>query len=428
LFGQGPFVLTGDSGAVRWIFSQPRSAFAHFNDQLGVVLGDRSVLFMDGEEHRRERHLPMPVFHGGRIRSCGAIMREAAGRELARWPRHDTVIVQPGMARITLEVICKCLSGQADGAHSERLAHHAERFADTAATPALPMAGTVMPRTRIRVLLQRRKDVPLPVRLLSSVPRTLPWREAADSREKTCQAADAEIAACRAGDPRYEGTILKMLTAAKDEAGTGLTDQETRRCAGAANSASCRRSPRDRTCAASSWPRTAVCHYRPAPGRPPEMNLKVTVEHGKCPGTGSCVMLAPEHFQPGADGKALVRCDGGGAGREGTLTGLTQAQSGQVREAAMFQAAYPGAAGTVRRILADDQVAGRLSETHPITLTNDRTPSGSRSNGAFSASGTGGLGPGRGRLGVLAEARRRFPKPVRPAARRWSPSCCAPAC
>jgi ferredoxin len=67
------------------------------------------------------------------------------------------------------------------------------------------------------------------------------------------------------------------------------------------------------------------------------MNLKVTVEHGKCLGTGSCVMLAPEHFQPGADGKALVRCDGGGgAGKEGTLTGLTQAQSDQVREAAMF--------------------------------------------------------------------------------------------
>jgi cytochrome P450 len=84
----------------------------------------------------------------------------------------------------------------------------------------------VIPRTRIRVLLQRRKDVSLPVRLLSSVPRTLLWREVADSREKICQAVDAEIAACRAGDPRYEGTILKMLTAAKDEAGAGLTDQE----------------------------------------------------------------------------------------------------------------------------------------------------------------------------------------------------------
>lgn len=75
------------------------------------------------------------------------------------------------------------------------------------------------------------------------------------------------------------------------------------------------------------------------------MNLKITIEHGKCLGTGSCVMLAVEHFEPGADGKALVRCSGGARSPEGTLTGLTQTQSDQVREAAMF---CPPEAITVR--------------------------------------------------------------------------------
>lgn len=62
--------------------------------------------------------------------------------------------------------------------------------------------------------------------MLSSVPRTLLWREVADSREKICRAVYAEIAACRDGDPRYEGTILGMLADTKDEAGAGLTDEE----------------------------------------------------------------------------------------------------------------------------------------------------------------------------------------------------------
>jgi ferredoxin len=74
------------------------------------------------------------------------------------------------------------------------------------------------------------------------------------------------------------------------------------------------------------------------------MNLKVRIEHGKCLGSGSCAMLAPEHFEPGADGKALVRRDGATA-PEGTLTSLTQDQSDQVREAAMF---CPPEAITVR--------------------------------------------------------------------------------
>lgn len=226
MLGQGPFVLIGDSEAVRWIFSQPRSAFTQANDLVGIVIGDRSVLFMDGEEHRRERHMLMPAFHGERMRSYGAIMREAAERELARWPRRDAVVVRPAMTRITLEVICRCLFGQADGARSQQLQHQVERFLDAAQTPTLFMAGTVLPRTRIRVLLQRRPDVSLPVRLLSSLPRVLLWREVADSREKICEAVDAEIAACRADDPRYEGTILKMLADARDKDGAGLTDEE----------------------------------------------------------------------------------------------------------------------------------------------------------------------------------------------------------
>ncbi len=226
IFGQGPFVLIGDSEAVRWIFSQPRSAFTHANDLVGIVIGDRSVLFMDGDEHRRERQMLMPAFHGERMRSYGTIMRAAAERELARWPREDTVVIRPGMVRVTLEVICKCLFGQADGEDSRRLQHQVERFLDAAQTPTLFMVGTVVPRTRIRVMLQRRTDASLPARLLSSVPRVLLWRAVADSREKICQAVDAEIAACRAGDPRYEGTILEMLVAARDQEGAGLTDEE----------------------------------------------------------------------------------------------------------------------------------------------------------------------------------------------------------
>jgi cytochrome P450 family 110 len=97
---------------------------------------------------------------------------------------------------------------------------------DAAQTPSLFMAASLIPRTRIRVLLQHRTDVSLPVRLLSSVPRTLLWRKVADSRAAIRQAVDAEIAACRAGDPRCDGTILSMLMAARDENGTGLTDEE----------------------------------------------------------------------------------------------------------------------------------------------------------------------------------------------------------
>lgn len=226
LFGQRPMVFVGESEAVRWIFSQPRSAFTNVNDQVGIAIGDRSVLFMDGEEHRRERHMLMPVFHGERMRAYGSVMRAAAQRELARWPSEGSVTVRPCLQRLTLEVICTCLFGTADGPRQARLQHQVERFLDAALTPTLFMAGTFIPRKRMRVLLQRRKDVTRAVRLLSAVPRVLLWRNVADAREKVVAAVNEEIARCRAGDPQYEGTILQMLCTTSDENGVGLTDDE----------------------------------------------------------------------------------------------------------------------------------------------------------------------------------------------------------
>ena len=226
LFGQSPMVFIGESEAVRWIFSQPRSAFSHVNDQVGIAIGDRSVLFMDGEEHRRERQMLMPVFHGERMRAYGSIMRDAALRELTRWPSEGSVTVRPCLQRLTLEVICTCLFGTADGPRQERLQHQVERFLDSALTPTLFMAGTFIPRKRMRVLLQRRKDVSRGVRMLSAVPRVLLWRNVADAREKVTAAVNEEIARCRSGDPQYEGTILQMLCATVDENGIGLTDDE----------------------------------------------------------------------------------------------------------------------------------------------------------------------------------------------------------
>jgi cytochrome P450 len=226
LFGQRPMVFIADSEAVRWIFSQPRSAFTHCNDQVGIAVGDRSVLFMDGEEHRRERHLLMPVFHGERMRNYGSIMRDAAVRELGRWPQQGSVTVRPCLQRLTLEVICTCLFGTADGPSQERLQHQVERFLESALTPSIFMAGNFIPRKRMRVLLQRRKDVSSGVRMLSSVPRVLLWRNVADAREKVVAAVNEEIARCKSGDPQYEGTILQMLTMTEDEDGVGLTDEE----------------------------------------------------------------------------------------------------------------------------------------------------------------------------------------------------------
>src|SRR5207248_10568350 len=56
------------------------------NAVLGPVVGERSVLLLDGAEHLRQRKLMLPPFHGERMRAYGEVMREATDRSIDSWP------------------------------------------------------------------------------------------------------------------------------------------------------------------------------------------------------------------------------------------------------------------------------------------------------------------------------------------------------
>ena len=60
------------------------------NAPLGPVLGERSVLLLDGAEHLRQRRLMLPPFHGERMREYETVMREAADRAIDSWPVGET--------------------------------------------------------------------------------------------------------------------------------------------------------------------------------------------------------------------------------------------------------------------------------------------------------------------------------------------------
>ena len=57
------------------------------NVVLAPVLGQRSLLLLEGEEHLRRRKLMLPPFHGERMRAYESVMAEATEREVAAWPR-----------------------------------------------------------------------------------------------------------------------------------------------------------------------------------------------------------------------------------------------------------------------------------------------------------------------------------------------------
>ncbi len=92
LFDQG-FVMVFDPELVKPCSRPPDQLYAgEANALLGPILGDRSVLLLDGTEHLRYRRLMLPPFHGRQMLAHVATMRDRPatrsmpGRSASRSP------------------------------------------------------------------------------------------------------------------------------------------------------------------------------------------------------------------------------------------------------------------------------------------------------------------------------------------------------
>src|SRR5688572_6791776 len=86
---------------------------------LRPILGDRSVLLLDGDEHLEQRRMLLPPFHGDAVRAYAETVRQVTVDEVATWPQRRPFRARPRMQAITLEVIMRAVIGVRD---PERLA------------------------------------------------------------------------------------------------------------------------------------------------------------------------------------------------------------------------------------------------------------------------------------------------------------------
>ena len=205
--GFGRWVYFADPETVASIFqADPDVLLAgEARDMLEPVVGPRSVLILDGDEHRRQRRLLLPSFQGSHVRRYGELMREVADEEIARWPRGRPFPLRPRMQHITLEVILRAVFGLDAPERRAELHRRLVRLLDVAATPLLVPA------------LARDRG-PLS-----------PGRRLARAREAVDDLVFAQIRERRA-DPEAGGRddVLSLLLGARDEEGRGLDDEAVR--------------------------------------------------------------------------------------------------------------------------------------------------------------------------------------------------------
>jgi cytochrome P450 len=203
----GEMVFISDPPSLKRLFAADRqnTIAPGRNVVLRPLLGPRSVLLLEGDDHLQRRKLMLPPFHGERMRAYEAVMANAAERAVAGWPVGQQFRIHPSMQAITFEVILAAVFGVEDDARRAALS---ERLTEVLATTRSPFAlGMTVERAR-------------------SLPR---FRRVAQMLDESDEIMFAEIADRRV-DPELDlrQDILSMLVAARFDDGTAMDDVEIR--------------------------------------------------------------------------------------------------------------------------------------------------------------------------------------------------------
>ena len=201
-----PLVYLADPADIKTVFAGDPAIYhaGQANSVLSGLLGETSVLVIDGDVHRDRRRLMMAPFAREAVARQHELIAQIAADNIADWPVGKDFPVAPKMGQITLEVILRTVIGASD---PDRLA------ALRAIMPRLLSLGPWSTLAIARPHLQHR----------------LPWRYLRRRIEAADALLYAEIAERRADPHLAERTdTLAMLVRAADEDGRHMSDVELR--------------------------------------------------------------------------------------------------------------------------------------------------------------------------------------------------------
>ncbi|HEY1696894.1 MAG TPA: cytochrome P450 [Polyangiaceae bacterium] len=174
-----------------------------FAKDLQRVLG-MGLLTSDGDFWRRQRRLAQPAFHRERIAAYAKTMVELTRAAADRWREGEVRDAHADMMELTLAIVGKTLFGAELGPRAHEIGAALEAVT---AYYADPVAMTVPRWERLPTPLNRRFTAA--VRRLDAIVRDL-------------------LRTHRAGTTGDGNDLLSMLLAARDEDGTGMSDDQLR--------------------------------------------------------------------------------------------------------------------------------------------------------------------------------------------------------
>ena len=187
------------------------------NRTLVPILGDSSVMMLDGDRHRKRRQLVMPPFHGERMRAYGDLIGELTTTAFDAVPLNQPFEARIVTQDISLNIILKAVFGLSEsdadgGVGGDRFQNLKRLMTQVADLFQSPLTSLFLFYPGLQ------KDWGA----------WSPWRKFVRDRQKLDDLIYLEIAERRAESRTDRIDILSLLLSTRDEAGEPMSDPELR--------------------------------------------------------------------------------------------------------------------------------------------------------------------------------------------------------
>jgi cytochrome P450 family 110 len=210
LGGLGSFVVIGNPQAIQDIFSQDsKFEIGRGNALAQPLVGENSLMLLDGDRHRRERKLLMPPFHGERLKTYAKQICLITVQLTDQWQINQSFVARSAMQKVSLELILQIVFGLSEGERYQQLKPLLTAWLDMTDSPL-----------RSSMLFFRF--------LQQDWGGWTPWGQMKRRQRQVHELLQAEIEERRQKETEGQTDILSLLMAARDEDGQAMTDVQLR--------------------------------------------------------------------------------------------------------------------------------------------------------------------------------------------------------
>jgi cytochrome P450 len=206
------FIFVNHPEGIQQLLTQDRQQFfasGKENAILKPLLGEYSIVMLEGNPHRKRRKLLLPPFHGERMQAYGKLIWDLTDKIFAQLPVNQTFTARKITQEISLQVILEAVYGLYEEEKSQKLKYLLTKVTDVFSSPL---------SSALLFFDWLQKDLGA----------WSPWGNFLRQQREIDNLIYSEIAERRAKGYENRNDILSLMMSARDESGDPMSDCELR--------------------------------------------------------------------------------------------------------------------------------------------------------------------------------------------------------